>query len=1188
MLLQNSVVKIVGYVNRGLVRSLHTGLDNVTGGAGDDSIVAKIATMGALDVIDAGAGTDTLTIEESVAIASLPATFKNVETVYISTTAGDIGTVYAAGTAAGTNTAAVAQAATVVLTGTYATGDTIDITIGGVVTTVTVGSTSSTTTTGQAEAATAVAAALTAALADSVTIATTATGSGTHATTSTHTIGLTSKVAGTPLPSISVVNNTVAGTATASLATAAAAQGTTSGATLFAADVTKTGPIAIKEVEQVTIVDAVSTASAGTDVEAGTIITVTVGGIPYAVAATGASSATAATAAEVAVNVASAINTALGGTTAAPLAAASGAIVTVTAPVAGTPLPTINVEFANASDFTATVANATANQAANSAIVAGSAAVSVGAPAGTTSYTATAAAGNANVSGAKTTDLTVKGAVVQTSGGADVSVGASNSVFVKGATGAVTVKTGATTTSIKGAVTSDTGGTAADAAGVYVTGGTTVDITGSSTTTGAIKVGAAGYAKAAVNITGGLPQSNGNAANAPSGDVSISTSKASTSSSTGLKTLTYATGARDVYTNGAEAVSVKGGSAVSVTDVQTTALQSAVGVAAAPGTSTLAKVTLAGLAGDASITSDALTDIYLSDTLSARTVTVSNSGAEGVNTSIALHTSNTGTAAAPNVLNHATAESVVLGSTAANGYTYIGSTLANAGSASFVTLTTPKAAAVTAVNTLGVTLGDYLANAPKIGSINASGATGSINVTIDSTPLQGTSYIGGSGKDTVVLKASANLAPNATTGAVTSISLGAGNDTLANANTTAHTMTGVTIDGCEGIDTVYASLMNAGNASQFIGFENLGLDFTANGSSYDVSLKSGISTLVAAATIAGSSTVTYSGVTAAQSLVYAAAQTAATSVLTLSMGTAEYLGAADSYTITAANGVGTTVATSASTVNQLGKVNIDFIENVNIVSTGAFGYVNNTIIVGATRAKTVTIIGDQDISLTTSGMGGAVTPTVANGLGVSSIDATGLSGDLTLDTANVTNYVYGLTVSSGSGTDNITLSGGIETVKAGAGNDTITTAAASSTLSGEAGNDTFVVTLANAKASGSATGLVTKIKDFQAGDVLDFIASSSGAHAATASSVAQLTLTTETTVDTAITNALNLSPVGSGTAADVAWFYWGGNTYVVFDAADDGSTDVGLTDGDIVVKLTGQIDLTGAGLDVTDGSFVLV
>jgi hypothetical protein len=422
---------------------------------------------------------------------------------------------------------------------------------------------------------------------------------------------------------------------------------------------------------------------------------------------------------------------------------------------------------------------------------------------------------------------------------------------------------------------------------------------------------------------------------------------------------------------------------------------------------------------------------------------------------------------------------------------------------------------------------------------------------------------------------------------VTTISLGAGDDTLANANTTAHTMTGVTIDGGDGSDTVFASLMNAGNAAQFVSFERLGLDLTANGASYDVSLKSGIETLVASATIGSSATVTYSGVTAGQSLVYAKAQTAATSVITLTMGTAELLGAADSYTITAANGVGTTDATAASTTNQLGKVNIDYIEDVNIVSTGAFGFVNNTIIVGATRAKTVTITGDQDLTLTTSGMGGQTTPSVANGLGVSSVDATGLNADLNLDTANISNNVYGLTVSSGSGDDVITLSGGIETVKAGAGNDKITTAAASSTLSGEAGKDTFVVTLANAKASGSATGYVTTIKDFEAGDTIDFIASSNGAHAATASSVAQLTLTTETTVTDAITNALNLSPVGSGTAADAAWFYWGGNTYVVFDAVEDGSTDGGMANGDIVVKLTGQIDLTGAGLDVTDGSFVL-
>ena len=1112
--------------------------------------------MGALDVIDAGAGSDTLTIEESVAIPSLGgATFKGVETVNISTTTGDIGAVYKAGTAAGTTTAAVAQVLSLDIGGTIVNGEKYNVRIGDVVY-----ETAGTGGTNASDAHLVIKAVLDKYLADTAT---------TSALAAATTFTVTSGIAGSALPTISVAAQT-GGAATFK----ASAAGNV-------ANVIGTGPGAVKQVLSIVSAETGAGSDAATDLAAGDVIKVAVNGTTYSGISSGTTAATAAT------DIAAILNTALGAPTATPYAVASGGTVLLSAPTAGTPLPLVNVEFTDATDWNSTVAVVTSNQAANAAAGDAVPAATVSAPTGATSLTATAAAGNANVAGAKTTDLTVTGKAVQTSGGADVTVTASDSVFVKGATGAVTVKAGATTTSIKGAVTSDSGSTAGDAAGIYVTGGTTVDITGSKTTTGAIKVGAAGYAKDAVNVTGGLPQSNGNATNTPTGDVTISTSKVDTDKSTGLKDLVYGTGARDVYTNGAESVTIKGGTAVSVTDVQTTALQSAVGVAAAPGTSTLAKVTLAGLGGNASITSDALTDIYLSDTLTAKTVTVSNSGAEGVNTSIALHTSNTGKDAARNVLDHATAESVVLGSTAANANYSVGGLVNNPGSASFVTLTTPKATTVTAVNTLSVDLGDYLANAPKIASINASGATGGVNVIIDNTPLQGTSYIGGAGKDTVIIKSGANLAANVTSGAVTSISLGAGDDTLANGSNSAHTMTGVTIDGGAGTDTVFASLINAGNAAQFTGFENLGLDFVAS-TTYDVSLKSGISTLVAAATLSAAQTVVYTGVTAAQSLVYAKAQPA-NGVLTLTMGTAELLGANDSYTVTAAGGVGTPDATDPNTVIQLGTLNIDTIENVNIVSTGAFGYVDNTISVGAIRAKTVTITGNQDISLTTSGMGTAVAPSLANGLGVSSIDATGLTGDLTLDTNGVSMNVYGLTISSGAGNDVITLSGTnleIETVLAGAGNDRINTAAIATTLSGEAGNDTFNVTAAIAGTNAIPTGVVTTIKDFTAGDVIDFIGTVNGAHAATAASVAQLTLTTETTLTEAIKNAVDLSP-NAGVTADVAWFYWGGNTYVVFDAADDNGANGGLNTNDVVVKLTGQIDLTGAGLDVTDGSFVL-
>ena len=1125
----------------------------------NDSIVAKVATLGALDVVDAGAGTDTLTIEESVAIPSLGgATFKGVETVNISTTTGDIGAIYKAGTAAGTTTAAVAQVLSFDIGGTIGNSEKYNVRIGDVV--YETAATASTGTVAASAVHTLVKTVLDKYLADTATTS----------ALSTATFKVTSGIAGTPLPTISISAQT-GGAATFEAS-----------ATGNVANVVGTGPGAVKQVLSIVSADAGVGSTTADDLAAGDVIKVAVNGTTYSGISSGTTAATAAT------DIAAILNTALGAPTATPYAVASGGTVLLSAPTAGTPLPLINVEFTDAVDWSSTVAVVTANQAANAAAGDAVAAASISAPTGATSLTATAAAGNANVDGGKTTDLTVTGKVVQTSGGADVTVSASDSVFVSGATGAVSIKAGATTTSIKGAVTSNSGGAATDAAGIYVTGGTTVDITGSKTTTGAIKVGAAGYAKAAANATGGLPQSNGNLTKTPTGDVTITTLKVDTSTSTGLKNLVYGSGARDVYTNGAESVTVKGGTAVTVTDVQTTALQSAVGVAAAPGTSTLAKVTLAGLGGNATITSDALTDIFLSDTLSARTVTVSNSGAEGVNKSIALHTSNTGTSSNPNVLNHSTAESVVLGSTAANAYTSVGGTANNTGSASYITLTTPKATEITAVNTLGVNLGNFIATAPKVAVIDASQATGSVNVTIGATPLQGLNYVGGAGKDTVVLAGS--LAANATSGAVTAISLGAGDDTLANSNVTAKTMTGVTIDAGDGNDTVFASLVNAGNSEQFVNFERLGLDFITT-KTYDVSLKSGIDSLVAAATI-GAATVTYTGVAASQDLIYAKAQNAS-AVLTLTMGTAELLGTADSYTVTAAGGVGTIDVTASNTVFQLGTLNIDSIEHVNIVSTGAYGYVDNTLSLGAEVLKTITIVGNQDLSLSTAASGGnsSTTPSVVNGLGVSSIDATGLTGDLDLATANFVKNVYGLTVSSGSGNDLITLAGGLETVLAGDGNDKIVTAASSSTLSGEAGKDTFDVTasVAAATVSGTAntaTGYVTTIKDFAAGDTIDFVGGTNGAHSATANSVAELTLTTETQLSEAVANALNLSP-GTGTQKDVAWFNWGGDTYVVFDAADDTTNDGGLVNGDIVVKLTGTLDLTGSEFDATNGSFIL-
>ena len=70
-----------------------------TGGAGNDTLVATVATMGALDVSDGGAGTDTFSINESVDVTSIPGAYTGYETMSVSST-GNIGAIKVSATAA--------------------------------------------------------------------------------------------------------------------------------------------------------------------------------------------------------------------------------------------------------------------------------------------------------------------------------------------------------------------------------------------------------------------------------------------------------------------------------------------------------------------------------------------------------------------------------------------------------------------------------------------------------------------------------------------------------------------------------------------------------------------------------------------------------------------------------------------------------------------------------------------------------------------------------------------------------------------------------------------------------------------------------------------------------------------------------------------------------------------------------
>ena len=1165
--------------------ALTTGADVTTLGAGDDIINATVATLGALDVIDGGAGNDTLNIVDTAAVATLGgATFSNIEKVNI-TSGGAIGAV---ASAAGTNTAPTAQVATVLLTGTFVATDTVSVTLNGVTWTKAVGTVSSADYSGRAEAAAAIKSIISDHAGDSVSLGSTVHDSGTSSSASTFletAFTVTSLSAGVPL-GITVAKGTVASSAaTIAFATASASQGTDVAAKTVTANVAGTAPTAVKEVKVLTLGDA--TLATG--------LTVSIGGVDYAGGVTGS------LAANLATDVARVVNSVLGAGTA--VADTTAGTVTITAPVAGTPLPLLNVAeaagTAGTEAWATTVQNKTATATAASA-------VAITAPSTTTAYSATAT-GVANVSAPATSTLTVSGTAVKASGGTDVTVTASDSVWVSGAKGVVKVTTGAitsTSTTMIGAVRSDSGSsTGGDAKGVYVTGGTDVSVTVSGTNTQAIKIGAAAYAKDAVNATG-YPKSNGNAAYDPTGNVTVTGATSTTSTTTGKKDATFNTGAVDIYTNGGSTVTVKGAGTTTVTDQGTFGLRLAsTDLADTIGTSTVTTVNLAGLGGNATITSDAISTVSVSDTPAARTVTVANSGKAGANAgAINFVVSNLGGASANVTLKDDTATTVNVSSGAATAYDSIGgaSNVVNAGSKSYIVLDTAKATSVnftndksvalasstltatttiTASGTGALDLGTVGSASDKLTLVDGSAASGAITATYSATngtagTAHNLTFKGGAGNDVVTIAGTINSAVNTTyaTTVQNVIQLGAGNDTVL-LGSSGVIAAGALVDGGTGTDTIAASLLNSGNASIIQNFEVLGLDLTSG--SYDSDLLAGATGLA----LLGQGA-TYLNVEQAQGLtVVTGASSASTAVTTLSFTTANVAGAADAYTVSFAQSAPASTS-GTHTLSDAGVIAIEGIETVNIVSGGT-GYLDNAITVTDTAARNVVLSGAQGLQIDfSSGTGypGSTAATATNGLGVATIDGSAMTGKLDVSTANVTAAYTNITIKGGSNDDTITLSGsGIgdkAIVDAGAGNDAITTTTGKANLTLGAGVDTVTVatsvvgTLSSTPLESEVTGRLITINDFAVGDKIDFSTNTVTAYA--------LGLAQSTGSATSLLTALNAI---NGATAQIAWGVYAGNTYIVWDAS---GTTGAVAAGDIVVKLAGIVDLSNSSISAGD------
>jgi hypothetical protein len=1165
--------------------TLTTGLDTgeaFTGAAGNDSFVATAATLTINDSLDGGAGANTLTITDVAAglAAGTPTGLKvaNIQTATVTST-GAVGS--ASSVATTSQTAAAAQDQSIILTGTFVTDDTIYVTVGSTRYEAKAGATGASTTFGRAEMMTAITNILTTHLADSLTIGTLTSGT-TPAGAGSSTVRLTSKVAGTAIP-VSLSANTLTNSASTSvkasvaISTAAAAQGTDAGVTFFTANAVATSPVAVAETQTIRV---------ATNPSTGDSFTLSVNGATYtskySVIATPSTT-------QAAADIAALINAVLG----AGSATSALDVVTVKSLTAGTPLPMMNLTSTNTTDtFAAGIANSAAMSAAVSA-----AAFDASGFTGLTQLTTTSV-GGANITAAATTNVTETntgaGNITVTGGLANTVTGATNSVYVSGAAGAVKVTTsGIPATGFYIASSTSTGQktawgtTTANKAGVVVTGGTTVNIkeaaaavssNAASSTVNSTDVLVGSDANVGITVanTPAGKETIRNLALNPTGDVVIDVSNDYTNVSN-LKSVVFGTGAYSAFTNGATTASVKGGTTVTVKDVNVTELKPGTGQTAVAGTSKLATVTLNGLVGAtpaATLTSDALTNVKVinSKGTTSTVVTVNNKTADHT---LALTVGNSGVADGASALEVAdsVATSVSIASEA-SAYEAILTSAINSGSRSFVYVNAPQAASITMTNGQSVSLGDLTqAGYAKVATINGSAATGGISATVGAIPKQGLTITTGSGKDTITLKDSTSQSANSDTAKTLTVSLGAGDDSLLNGGTAAHTMVGATFDGGAGNDTVAATLVNVGSASKFTNFEYLGLDIASAGST-DVSILSGVTGLNLLKNSTG--IVNYQNVTTAMPLLVSAnmgtAGTDSAGVTKLSFPSAvTSTGTADAYSITF-NGTGASTYASATAISA-GTIDITGVEAVTIASNSSSGFTANSLVLKNADVRTITANGSQDLSLTGLSTFFGTTADATNGKGVSTVDASAMTGKFTFNAGNMVTALAGTSILGGSGNDTITLSTqAAVTVNAGAGDDSITTANVASTLTGGAGIDTFNVTATlTGVASTSSSVVRTNITDAAKGDKIVLLA----AGTAVFSNVAVVVDTADALAG-GVVDAYDLAVVAGGagnTDNKINWFQLNGNTYIVNHV---GSSTTVFEATDVVVRLTGLVDLSKA------------
>jgi S-layer protein len=410
-------------------------------------------------------------------------------------------------------------------------------------------------------------------------------------------------------------------------------------------------------------------------------------------------------------------------------------------------------------------------------------------------------------------------------------------------------------------------------------------------------------------------------------------------------------------------------------------------------------------------------------------------------------------------------------------------------------------------------------------TINASGLTaGGVTVNASSSL---TSFIGGTGNDSLTQQ-------------------GAGTAVIAAT---------ATIDAGTGVDTIASVLVNAGNAAAFKNFEVLSIGGqglvagTFDGSLMTGSVLTGVSI---GAALGGALTV--SNLIETTTGFNVSVGRTAGAATTLSFTSASVAGTADIVNLTFNNsrGAGGVDANTISMSN---------IEVLNIVSGGSIGSLNAVTITG-TALQTVTITGSQNLTYATTAQTQYSTATSTQ---LTRIDGSAATGNLTITdngagaSGGINPTKASITILGGSGSDIITVTTSARGNTAGASS----TAFGADTVTTGGGIDNVIVTTAIAQSQTAPA--FTTITDLVAGDSITLLGTAA-AFNRTAVNVSAAT---------SLVDALNIDLTANDGAGAVSYFTFVGNTYVANNAA---IATAGLQTADVVVRLTGTVDLSNASM----------